>query len=37
LCVCSCNFDSIELPHTMSPVVMDDIRMALEQDEAVAA
>lgn len=37
LCVGACNFDAIELPHTMSPVVMDDIRMALEQDEAVAA
>lgn len=31
LCVGACNFDAIELPFNTSPVVMDDIRMALEE------
>jgi quinol-cytochrome oxidoreductase complex cytochrome b subunit len=38
LCVGACNFDAIELPFNLSPVVMDDIRMALEEGaEPVAA
>lgn len=37
LCVGACNFDAIELPFNTSPIVMDDIRMALEQEEPVAA
>jgi len=31
LCVGACNFDAIELPFNTSPVVMDDIRMALQE------
>ena len=34
LCVGACNFDAIELPFNTSPVVMDDIRIALEQEPA---
>lgn len=30
LCVGACNFDAIELPFNTSPVVMDDIRIALQ-------
>jgi quinol-cytochrome oxidoreductase complex cytochrome b subunit len=38
LCVGACNFDAIELPFNLSPIVMDDIRMALEEGaEPVAA
>lgn len=36
LCVGACNFDAIELNHTLSPVVMDDIRIALEQEPTKA-
>jgi len=31
LCVGACNFDAIELPYNTSPVVMDDIRIALQK------
>lgn len=31
LCVGACNFDAIELPYYTSPVVMDDIRIALQK------
>jgi ferredoxin len=31
LCVGACNFDAIELPYNTSPVVMDDIRIALQE------
>lgn len=31
LCVGACNFDAIELPFNTSPIVMDDIRIALQE------
>jgi len=37
LCVGSCNFDAIELPYMTSPHIMDDIRIALQEEAAVSA